>query len=540
MSVPKTALEEGLPSQSISIPMDHAAVPADQAVSRAAARHHTGVRAWALTLALFLTPLVTYWPATFHDYGLRDDYSNLREAHEEPGTILKFCASHGRPIYGWLLQSSYGQAGSMQDLHWMRFSAALLLGAIGLVMFRGLRALGWPLASSLCCGVLMALLPASQVIAGWAVGWPYAATALLATLGFFIVEGTLSAWDDAGRGRIAGQCLLALAIMWVCALIYQPSALFYAVPLAGALIARRDRGLAQTVRWLGLHMSFVFTALILAFATISALYSRGIFLKSGRIAFEQHAGEKLLWFFTDALPNGLSMLVLNDDNQRDHGWFIACAVLVAALLVGGLILEWRRHGSARGLTWAMGLFGLPVFAAGISLLASERYATYRTIFAMSAVLLCFLVASVSALTSGWAPSARRMLAAGVTGLALFMAQHHVFALIAVPQGHEWQLIMNGAAQVRLNAPSQPQIFALASSPRDISTATIYHDEFGSLSSNSEWVPKEMFKRAMHDLHPDVPNLESRYDFSEGYRLPPGQHFDVIIDMHQLRRFHADD
>jgi hypothetical protein len=159
---------------------------------------------------------------------------------------------------------------------------------------------------------------------------------------------------------------------------------------------------------------------------------------------------------------------------------------------------------------------------------------------MSAVLLCFLVASVSALTSGWAPSARRMLAAGVTGLALFMAQHHVFALIAVPQGHEWQLIMNGAAQVRLNAPSQPQIFALASSPRDISTATIYHDEFGSLSSNSEWVPKEMFKRAMHDLHPDVPNLESRYDFSEGYRLPPGQHFDVIIDMHQLRRFHADD
>ena len=291
MSVPKTALEEALPSQSISVPMDPLAAPADQAVSRAAARQHTGVRAWALTAALFLTPLLTYWPATFHDYGLRDDYSNLREAHEEPGTILKFCASHGRPIYGWLLQSSYGQAGSVQDLRWMRFSAALLLGAIGLVMFRGLRALGWPLASSLCFGVLLALLPASQVIAGWAVGWPYAAAALLATLGFFIVEGTLSARADAGRGRVAGQCLLALAIMWACALIYQPSALFYSVPLAGALIARRDRSLAQTVRWLALHMSFVFTALILAFATISELYARGIFPKSGRIAFEQHAGE---------------------------------------------------------------------------------------------------------------------------------------------------------------------------------------------------------------------------------------------------------
>jgi hypothetical protein len=41
---------------------------------------------------------VTYWPATFHEYGLRDDYSNLRESHEEVGKVLQFCASHARPI----------------------------------------------------------------------------------------------------------------------------------------------------------------------------------------------------------------------------------------------------------------------------------------------------------------------------------------------------------------------------------------------------------------------------------------------------------
>jgi hypothetical protein len=58
-------------------------------------------------------------------------------------------------------------------------------------------------------------------------------------------------------------------------------------------------------------------------------------------------------------------------------------------------------------------------------------------------------------------------------------------------------------------------------PGDVSTASIYHDEFGSLSSNSEWVPKEMFKRAMHDLHPEVANIESRYVFNEGYYIPKG-------------------
>jgi hypothetical protein len=49
----------------------------------------------------------------------------------------------------------------------------------------------------------------------------------------------------------------------------------------------------------------------------------------------------------------------------------------------------------------------------------------------------------------------------------------------------------------------------------------------------------MFKRAMHDLHPEVPNLESRYEFAGGYQLPAGRHYDVIIDLHRLRRLYID-
>lgn len=532
MSVPKSVLREALPTSTVSPPITHAA-------TRAETRGVLGLRAWMLTLALFLVPLMTYWPATFHDYGLRDDYSNLREAHEEPSTVLKFCASQARPIYGWLLQTTYGQTSSVQNLQWMRFSAALLLGAIALVMFRGLCALGWSRNSSLCFAVLLELVPSSQVIAAWAIGWPYAATALLAIAGFFAVEGALAARRDASVGRTVGQWLMALCLMVTSALIYQPSALFYVVPVAGALLAPRRRDVARSFRRLGLHVGFVATSLGLAYGIMSFLYARGVFVKSGRIAFEHHWAQKLAWFFGEMLPNGLSLLVLNDNNHRDRGWYLACALSVAALLVAGLWLEWRRHGRARGLLWAVALCGLPVFAAGVSLVASERYATYRTILAMTGVLLCFLVASLHALTANWPPLRRRFMAAAAVGCAGLIAQHHVYALIAVPQGNEWQLIVSGAKQVRLTAPAKPRIFAIASSPNDISTDTIYHDEFGSLSSNSEWVPKEMFKRAMHDLHPDVTNLESRYDFSEGYRLPPGQHFDVIIDMHQLRRYHTD-
>jgi hypothetical protein len=328
----------------------------------------------------------------------------------------------------------------------------------------------------------------------------------------------------------------------VSALIYQSSAMFYVVPLAAALIAQRRRSGAQTLRWAGFHLVFVCAALGLAYCIMSTLYAAHVFVKSTRIAFEHHWLDKIGWFLREPLPNALSLFVLNDNNQRDHALYFGCAALVGLILIAGTVIEWRRHGRTRGLIWLAGLVTLPPFACAVSLLASERYATYRTILAMTAVLLCFLVASVAALTQRWTSSSRHMLAGLVLAAAYFTAQHHVYALIAVPQGNEWQLIMQGAKQVRID-PSRteahlPRIFAIASSPTDISTASIYHDEFGSLSSNSEWVPREMFKRAMHDLHPDVANLDSRYWFATGYKLPSDQSFDVIIDLHRLRRYYT--
>jgi hypothetical protein len=522
--------ESGLSEAAIAVPIGNPSVLAEP-------RSALGLRAWMLTAVLFLVPLVTYWPATFHDYGLRDDYSNLREAHEEVGKVVKFCASHARPIFGWLLQATFGQTSSVQNLEWMRLLAALLLGAISLVSFRGLRTLGWSFNNSLTFAVLLALVPSAQVIAGWAVGWPYAATALLAIGGFFTVEGALVVGLRAGVGRALSQWAVAAGLMVVSALTYQPSALFYVVPLAGALIVQRHRTLAQTARWALIHLGFVAASLGLAYAVMSLMYAAHMFVKSGRIAFETHWGEKIAWFLQEPLPNALSLFVVNDNNHRDHALYVACAALVGAILAAGVYLEWRRHGKHRGIIWMCGLIGLPTFAFAVSLIASERYATYRTILAMTGVLLCFLVASVSALTMRWSPKARRLLAAVAISIAFFTAQHRVFALIAVPQGNEWQLIMAGAKHVRLDGP-RPRIFAIASTPADISTATIYHDEFGSLSSNSEWVPREMFKRAMHDLHPEIANLDSRYDFATGPKLPDHQRFDVIIDLHRLRQFYV--
>jgi hypothetical protein len=533
------------PEPTLPRPLTEPSLGASTGYADVAVRSHSAdrVRSWVLTLFLFLVPVVAYWPATFHDYGLRDDYSNLREAHEEPGKVLLFCASHARPIYGLLLQSTYGQTTSVDNLHWMRLAASLTLGALSLVVFRGLCALGWSFNSSLCVAVMIAVLPASQVIAAWAVGWPYAAAALLALGAFFAADNALTMPAGSDRRRLRGRRLaqgaVGLGLLVVSTLIYQPSAMFYVVPLAGALISQRQRGPRRTIRWVSAHLSLSVLALAAAYGIMTVLYETGVFVKSGRVAFEHHWLEKIGWFLGEALPNALSMFVLNDNNQRDHLLYLGCGGLVGALLLGGAYLEWRRHGRQRGAIWLSGLLVLPTVAFAISLVASERYATYRTVLAMSAVLVCFLVASLFALTERWPASHRRLLASILLSAAFLLARHHAYALIAVPQGNEWQLIEQGAKRVRLSVGSHPRIFVIASTPSDISTSTIYHDEFGSLSSNSEWVPKEMFKRAMHDLHPGIANISSRYDFASGPVLPPEQRYDVLIDMRRLREFYTD-
>src|ERR1700690_2919614 len=206
MSVPEPAFTRSLTEPPISADIGYIDARADR-------RSLVDIRSWVLTAILFLVPLVTYWPATFHDYGLRDDYSNLREAHEKPGKVLKVCASHPLAIYGLVVEITYGQTASVQSLQWMRFFASLLLGAISLVMYRGLRGLGWPQGTSLCVTMLLALVPSAQVIASWAVGWPYAAAALPAIGGFFTLEGSVAMGLRAGGGRAGRQLAIGFRLL---------------------------------------------------------------------------------------------------------------------------------------------------------------------------------------------------------------------------------------------------------------------------------------------------------------------------------------
>jgi hypothetical protein len=476
-------------------------------------------------------PFFTYQNTIFARFGLRDDYSVLREVHEEPGKVTAFCASHARPILGWLMEQSFRPLHTIDDLKWGRLLAALCIGLVAAgtawVLVRQLR---WRLTTAALVGGLIVVLPSSQVLVSWAICWGHLVGLLLGIAGFAAAEHGLR--GGAAGGPVRWRWLL---LGWVCvvagAVTYQSNALFYTVFLAAALPGLRGLPTRARLQWLGAHLGVIGAGLLGAFLLAKGLFAAGVFPQSERIAFEPDVWGKLGWFVREPLGNALSFIVINDDEGRTALWHLLLTILVAGVIGAGAIGELRRHGRVSGALWNASLLGLPVLAYAVSIIAAERWSTYRTIYALTGVLLVFFVHGLEHVAQRWGRF-NRWFAPGV--LALFvvagwvLARQQAYELIAVPQQRE--LAMIAAAAGRIDPSRHERVFVLTPDADDSCGALTYADEFGSLSTASEWTPKEMLKHVMRERYPAVADVNTRYTLTCEDHCPPAEHFDVTIDL----------
>jgi hypothetical protein len=63
----------------------------------------------------------------------------------------------------------------------------------------------------------------------------------------------------------------------------------------------------------------------------------------------------------------------------------------------------------------------------------------------------------------------------------------------------------------------------------------YSGEFGTLSTDSDWAPKEMLKLLLNGR---VPDFSKRFTFICGRSLPAGPNFQVVIDMRRLKQLRS--
>ena len=139
-------------------------------------------------LVLLLTPFVVYWSAVTEDYGFRDDYVHLAATQEANGKVVDYASSHGRPLYGALLETSFSAISHVEQLMYLRIGAVALISLFAILLWRELDNAGWQTLDAAAVALVASLLPSAQVVVAWASAWLSVVSLILALAWFLAVE----------------------------------------------------------------------------------------------------------------------------------------------------------------------------------------------------------------------------------------------------------------------------------------------------------------------------------------------------------------
>lgn len=484
---------------------------------------------WLGRCILLLLPALLYAGGITPRFGLRDDYSTLRESREEPGKVFGLNASHGRPLYGWMLENSFRRLDGIDGLRGPRWWSVAALGAVCASLAWVLeRQLGWARIPSLLAPAWLATLPGMQVIAHWAICWPFFVAGWLGLAAFALNEhGTRAPRGGARHAAQLGSGVLLLAAL----LIYQPTALFFVVPLAAGWLARADEAARPRLAWAARHVAVLAAALLAAFLFSHVLFAAGLATQSARFHLETAWLDKLGWFFRHPLPQALALGVLDDVAGRTQPWFTLAATATVLVLAAGGLLAWHRRGATAALFWWGGCAAFVALAYSVSFVAAERWPSYRTIGALGGVLVVFVTHTL------WQFRARgvRALPVGVALASAVLAVHTSRTYLADAQAGELRRLSQAAAAIE--PAVHPRVALWLPLPADAPAAVRHLDEFGSLSADAEWCAKEMLQLVLRERFAAQPALAGRVQFSSNYTPPPAGSFDTLLD---LRVKHAAD
>jgi hypothetical protein len=487
------------------------------------------IRTRICLFVLLLTPLAVYWQAIFHEYGMHADYAHLREAKEEMSQLVRFTASEGRPLYGALLETTFGEVAEVTRLPLLRFTTVALLTLLGLALWRQLYQSGWSEIEAAVIGLGVVLLPAAQIVAGWASCWPHVLALLLSVAGFSAIETEL---ERGGMKRIVallGGCL----IYCLAGLIYQSNAFFAIVPIAAVLLVRTGREPLTDMRWSLIHLAAMLVGITISYLLVQMMFSNGVFHESVRMKLETNPVTKVGWFFWQPLPNALALYALRDTFNVGAWlfWPAAAAVLAA---IGYAYRTVGCTDATAKKKWLVCGLAMPLLAHAVSLAAAERSTGYRTLFALSGLVLVLLVYAFRSLRV--ADRLKLPVYYAVLGLlvviAALTARNNTLGLIAEPQGYEWEMVHN--AVMRTNFKTETKVYLIMPQTGDRTTARMFADEFGSLSAGSDVVAKEIFKAAIRDRFGSKMPKGTAYTLAVGTAEPAGKTYDLVIDLRKLK------
>lgn len=469
---------------------------------------------WILLTLVGLLPFAAYAPALSDRYGFRDDYSTLRESQDDLQTTLVFCASQGRPLYGLFLAYVCNVIGEVDNLGYLRAIGVGLASLVAVLLAWALhRRIGLQAEIAAALGLLVALLPSAQVKVAWAICGAHIFGGVFGLLAFLMA--------DASRLNRSWSNMAAVLLVTGGALFYQSDVLLYLVPVVAAGVFYEGR---HDWRWALRHAVILFGGLALAFVVIKILFATGTFPASRRVSLEAQPLSKLVWYAQNNVQEALGLFVVRDVAGRtEDGWKLAVALSVLCATWGG-VSAWRS-ARVRGVIWIIAVALGLVLAGSVSLIASERWATYRTIWALAAVVWMLVLRPFDIFPT-WL---RRALLVVCVVVALGFAYWNTRFLFAEPQATELAIIERAATRVA--ALKTPRVLLILEKAADSRAPLRWLDEFGSNSSDCEWSPKEMLRVALRAQGTAGVAAERAMRFRSSLDRPADTSaYDVIIDM----------
>lgn len=469
---------------------------------------------WLLLTLVGLLPFAAYAPALSNRYGFRDDYSTLRESQDDLWTTLNFCASQGRPLYGFFLARACNIVREVDNLGYLRAIGVGLASAVAILMAWALhRRIGLQAELAAAIGLLVALLPSAQVKVAWAICGPHIFGGVFGLSAFLLADASVRKkfWPTLG----------AVILVMSGALFYQSDVMLYLVPVVAAGIFYQGQ---HNARWALRHGIILFGGLALAFVVIKLLFASGIFLASKRVSLEAAPISKMVWYAQHNLQEAFGLFVVRDVASRTaYGWTLVVSLSVLLTLWGGWS-AWRR-GRTTGGIW-FGALGLGLLLAGsVTLIASERWATYRTLWALAAVVWLLVLRPLLVFPE-WL---RRLFLVSCVLVATACAYWNTRYLFALPQAAELAIIEQAA--LRVAAFESPRVLLILEKAGESRAPLRWLDEFGSNSSDCEWSPKEMLRVALRSQGTAGVAAERAMRFKSSLDRPVDTSaYDVVIDM----------
>jgi hypothetical protein len=469
---------------------------------------------WLLLTVVGLLPFAAYAPALSERYGFRDDYSTLRESQDDVRTTLNFCASQGRPFYGFFLARVCNVVEEVDNLGYLRAIGVALTSVVAILMTWALhRRIGLQAELAAAIGLLVALLPSAQVKVAWAICGPHIFGGVFGLSAFLLA--------DTPKHKRFWPTLGAVLLVISGALFYQSDVMLYLVPVVAAGIFFEGR---HDGRWALRHGLILFGGLALAFLVIKLLFATGIFLASKRVSLESAPLSKMVWYAQHNLQEAFGLLVVRDVASRTaYGWRLVVSLSVLLTLWGGWS-AWRRGRASGGIWFGALVLGL-LLAGSVTLIASERWATYRTLWALAAVVWLLVLRPFPVLPK-WL---RRLFLVSIVIIAAVGAYWNTRYLFAEPQAAE--LVIIEQAAVRVAALKSPRILLILEKAGESRAPLRWLDEFGSNSSDCEWSPKEMLRVALRSQGAAGVAAERAMRFKSSLDRPADTSaYDVVIDM----------